>query len=442
MKLANYFMRHLSAFILIILICIINSCSKDSTQTVSEPANENAKLIAEAKHYFENLYTGSNSTKSKTNNILKTTRQRLNKYIDWDKAYIGLLSSSKMVMVPLKYDSTLSITYHGNIWKLSNISRAFIYKDKNGNMRTEVVIRIPESYSMENAAKDTFSGLVLVEDWQGNAIKTIKFKNGKTNDMGLPVETTTYNSFDKKELLKYKTTNISCETYSWGHCGWNGSTGEFYGCWEDGSETVCTGGGDNTDDYCTCNNDYGGGGNPTTLPVPPPPPEGFRPLCKSSIRLTPSTGNTKEVNMTGIMFGITDMPHFPLYQTQTNVITFNLQITLPSSIQNPDNSSQNVNFTIAQQQQFIYEAYHFASETLNATHGQDFFSSAAAQVTYSLKFAEYVQYYLNFNALQGMFPNYENQNGVPRLGARANTQVDISKATPAIYTNGTSGQGC
>lgn len=146
--------------------------------------------------------------------------------------------------------------------------------------------------------------------------------------------------------------------------------------------------------------------------------------------------------MTGVKFGITDMPSLAtLFQTKSNVITFNLQVTIPSQIKNPSSPNDPVNFTDAQLQEFIYQAFHFASEQLNTTHGQDFFS-AGAQSVYSNQFAAYVQAYLNTLALDGMFPAYQNANGVPSTGARTSTSIDPTKATPAVFTTGASGQGC
>jgi hypothetical protein len=184
--------------------------------------------------------------------------------------------------------------------------------------------------------------------------------------------------------------------------------------------------------------DDGSGNNPCE-----PPPEGFRPLCKGSIILTPSSVNTSEVNMTGVLFGILDEPHFPFYQTQVEVIEFNLYINIPNKITNPDDRSKTIDITEAMQKEFIYQAYHFASEQTNIAHSADFFASGS-QPKYSAMFAAFVAYYLNNLALHGMFTGYENNNPglVPSLGARTSTLINPSKAHGAVYTNGVSGEGC
>ncbi|WP_295653495.1 hypothetical protein [uncultured Mucilaginibacter sp.] len=175
----------------------------------------------------------------------------------------------------------------------------------------------------------------------------------------------------------------------------------------------------------------------------PPPPVGFRPLCKSSIVLTFSSSNSSEVNLTGVQFGITDLPHFPFYQTQTNVIVFNLYISIPNNIIDPTNPSNLVTITPSMQKEFIYQAYHYASAQINLIHGQDFFL-AGAQPVYSSLYATLVMFYLNNIALQGMFPAFENANPglIPSLGARASTLINPLKATPAVYTTAASGEGC
>lgn len=190
----------------------------------------------------------------------------------------------------------------------------------------------------------------------------------------------------------------------------------------------------------------GDGGFPppeqTPCPTDAPPPKGFRPLCKGSINLKPYQSGSSQVNMAGATFGIMDEPHFPLYTTQINVIEFNLFISIPNQITNPDDRSKTITFTSAQQKEFVYQAYHYASQMTNLVHGQDFFS-AGAQPKYSTLFAGFVQEYLNSVALQGMFPSYESHNGgVPSMGARASTLINPSLATPAQYTDGNSGEGC
>ena len=175
------------------------------------------------------------------------------------------------------------------------------------------------------------------------------------------------------------------------------------------------------------------------------PPEGFRPLCKSSIVLKPSSGNSSEVNMAEVFFGIVDMPHLTNgYQTKINVIEFNLYISIPNSITDPLDRNKTVIITPAMQREFIYLAYHYASEQTNLEHGLDFFS-VAAQPKYSALFAANLMFYLTNIALEGEFPDYQNANNgqVPPLGARCNTnQFNPSKATIAVYTNGPSGEGC
>ena len=159
-------------------------------------------------------------------------------------------------------------------------------------------------------------------------------------------------------------------------------------------------------------------------------PVGFRPLCRNSIVLYPSSGNSREVNLVGVQFGITDMPTFPWQSVQTNVITFNLRIVIPNAITYPENYT----ITQAMQKEFIYNAYHYASQMTNLTHGPDFFG-VGAQAKYSAIFAAYVQEYLKGIALQGIFKSFESENGfVPSSGGTASPIIDPSKSTRANYT--------
>jgi|GEM_PF-3326428 len=171
--------------------------------------------------------------------------------------------------------------------------------------------------------------------------------------------------------------------------------------------------------------------------------KGFMPLCKSSIVLMPLTSNTSQVNMTEVFFGIMDLAQFPLYKTQINVIEFNLYISIPNQIKDPTNNSKKVSLSAAMLQEFIYQAYGYASEQINLIHGQDFFS-VGAQPKYSALFATYMMYYLNYIALHGMFLSYEIANSglVPSLGAKVSNNITSGLANPAYYTMGSSGEGC
>ncbi len=174
-----------------------------------------------------------------------------------------------------------------------------------------------------------------------------------------------------------------------------------------------------------------------------PSGEGFMPLCKSSIVLTPSANNSWDVNLSGCKFGIMDLPHFPLYKTQINVIVFNLYINVPKEIEDPNGSPNEVLFSPATIREFIYQAYHYASEQTNIQHGQDFFT-VGANTKYAKIFLNNLLIYLNSLALHGLFLKFENNNPgmVPSLGATGSNSISPSKASPAVYVPGISGEGC
>lgn len=341
------------------------------------------------------------------------------------------------------------------------------------NSRGIPIVNVKLINQDEYYADSRFMELSVAVDQSGQSVALIKEflsnpheANAKTNlytgDGNFIVSGEYDRSAGQLQKLSTMSASTSCSTNPSGGTSGSSGSGNVGPCNDDGSDPSYGG----WLEEVVITDDYPGGPNPygpeipspvtnpgTVIPVIPGggggggvdqaiPGEGFQPLCISSIVLTDGAAGTKVVNFTGIKFGITDPPLLPGGAPQTNVITFNLQITVPSMIANPENPGSNAYFTDAQIKDYIYESIHYASQITNAGHGQDFFG-VGAQATYSQIFAANVNSYFQFIALQGKFRAYENQNGLPPpMGGKASTMIDPSKATPARYTTSPSGKGC
>jgi hypothetical protein len=132
-----------------------------------------------------------------------------------------------------------------------------MYKSEVGNMQTEVVYKIPV-YSPKNREK--FSGLIMVEAWNGEITKGYLFKEGKSFRTDV--------SINSKQV---KPETVTCTAVDWQTCGiYNGQLIE---CHYTYTTTHCIdisdGGGNGGGGYP----DVGGGGG--ILPLPDDPDRVF-----------------------------------------------------------------------------------------------------------------------------------------------------------------------
>jgi len=445
-------------FLFVGLISLINSCSKQDTDSFAPEKSSPPEVILEkAKDWYS----------------AKTNVSKLSIYTPKSK---GLLTPNwkEMSMCATHKDSVLIISAPaGQLGAGSELSavRKFVFNYANGRILNG---RIIEFYGALDTFTDNTDSL-LNKYYRGESLPGLKsvieyelnykFLQGKTFNNGNQRGTAKVLAKPTRQVLNLSTitsgerktsnnenrqgdgkvmsmhmqqapvsTSNTLMSASSSCTDWylvtdyGDGTGEYWDylftdCGDDGD----MGGGEN----------FGGVGlvNPGTGPSETTIPEGHRPLCKSSFVFTPVSGNSRQVNLVDVKFGITDMPSTPWGTPKSNVIGFNLQITIPNVI---GSGSNQIIITDAMAKQYSYLAYHYASQMTNLGHGDDFFS-AGAQPIYSQKFVEFMQFYLNNIALEEAFGNDPNR---PTLGARVTTMINPSLATPAKYTNGVDGSGC
>ncbi|WP_130855643.1 hypothetical protein [Olivibacter jilunii] len=350
---------------------------------------------------------------------------------------VNLIGHKAFLLVKNGKEFYRSRFYPKPVGQITNDSTLFLY---NGRLALDDLLTDQLHLIDYNLGKTSqnFIKQVKLNDKHGLSNKTASKKSGKNTTMGweqvcYTVRTCNwytvcqgvphvYSNFTGE--CSYPTVGTSCDYTA----EWYQSTPSYH--------TVC----ENIYFADPPTDDNGGTGTPPI--ITPTPPEGFRPLCMSSISLVPKNSTTKEVHLKDVKFGITDVPL--IGPPKTNVITFNIYINIPFVIANPDDRTKNYTFTDQQLKEFIYEAYHYASEMTNLGHGQDFFDPVIAQTKYRAIFAQNMQFYFNFIALEGMFRVYENMHEgvVPSLSATTGNTIDPAKAKVAVYTNATSGKGC
>jgi hypothetical protein len=132
--------------------------------------------IAEAKAYFEN-------------NIATSASQRFKKTPLWEKGFNATMQNGdEKVLVPLKYDKPYNFktSFSGNKkFTLEEQSFLSVYKDVSGNFHADVITIYPDE-SFLNDMNQKFHGLLTIDDWNENRIKTYLYKDGKLYDAGKP----------------------------------------------------------------------------------------------------------------------------------------------------------------------------------------------------------------------------------------------------------------
>jgi hypothetical protein len=83
------------------------------------------------------------------------------------------------VYVPIHYSEDFALMSSWTFLTLNQLSYALIFEEEKGKKSLEVVTTFPDSsYLMADSLPKYFSGVVLVEDWNGKRKKTIVHSNG------------------------------------------------------------------------------------------------------------------------------------------------------------------------------------------------------------------------------------------------------------------------
>ncbi|WP_293783765.1 hypothetical protein [uncultured Pedobacter sp.] len=235
--------QYLLAFAFLIFITsILHSCKKERKFSPLEVRKE---LILEAKTYFEEEVLSNNFKLPNDPNV----RHSIMKRAEWEKAIIKKISIGDAVIVPIYFDEDVfsgPVNSHQKS-SLNKNSYLMIYKDHIEKMHVEWVTLLPNK--IRGAQNTKFSGIVVVESWNGMFNKAFAF-----NDTGkhIPVYISEAITFDKSSYNR----SVTCfEVEHWGAVTVGGITTPKYL----GSETFCSNNGSGNG-----NEDQGHPNNPVT----------------------------------------------------------------------------------------------------------------------------------------------------------------------------------
>lgn len=244
----------------LLLVILINACKKN--EEVKQPPTP-AGLISEAKAFFtEHTLKDEPLNLNSANPVHNLTKKPV-----WEKATIRKISLGYAVIVPIKYDEKMYLkTGKGDaLLSIEETSYMMIYDDAKGNKQVERVTLMPYQSTKDNTIE--FTGIIAIEDWQGNFKKGYAIgKGGKAARVKLSERV----NFSKANYSR----TVTCWSFTW--YGQNYSSG--CECWSDiyviSSETFCfSDEGDVSEEVDGPGNggDSGGGGTSGGDYTPPPP---------------------------------------------------------------------------------------------------------------------------------------------------------------------------
>jgi hypothetical protein len=173
-----------TVMVLSILLLLSNyiACKKGSSDKALTgiPSNQNS-LISDSRKYFESEILPQKNKFNNGKSVFKPIRD-LDKDVAWDKATIQRLSFGNAVVVPLLFNSRLHAQISGLDGGvrigINNLHKLVIYKNELNAYHCEIVSSYPDQNYISNL-NNPFTGLVLIQDWNGNVLRSFKHSNGK-----------------------------------------------------------------------------------------------------------------------------------------------------------------------------------------------------------------------------------------------------------------------
>jgi len=157
-------------FLLLLSTCALFQCRKDKNVSA---ITSDAKFLQEAKQYFETTVLPAAEPSLDPN-----PRRKSAKTIDWGRATLTRLPEGEIITAPILFQKSLYFSTPlapGIPIRLDSLTRLLIFKDTQSQLHAQEITAIPDS-SYLNGSGGTFSGILMVEDWNGNPISKYKFR--------------------------------------------------------------------------------------------------------------------------------------------------------------------------------------------------------------------------------------------------------------------------
>lgn len=185
------------------------SCKKDYQQQTK------GLTIEEARSYFEKNVLPTSCFQHATINNKLSPRKSFRVPI-WNKAYaIPSKFGSDAIVVPLTYANPFFFQIN-EFFSAKDLIRLVIYRDSNNEYYSELITILPERGN-STAKNGGFEGVILVDDWNGNPIKILKYKHGRVEQAtkNVPSTRTETGTWYRYEMRGYNYSPEFGDYYGW-----------------------------------------------------------------------------------------------------------------------------------------------------------------------------------------------------------------------------------
>ena len=176
---------------------------------LKDPQQSKTLNIEEAKTFFySNVNPASDSILKSNEKSNQNPRSRIVHVPLWDKAISFKFSFGDALIIPVHFDSIQEIqtTFSGKKSFMANdLTQLVIYKDSTKQYHADMVTFMPDENYIPIKGSP-FTGIVIIEDWQGNFLKSYKCENNRRFPVSL---NNNKGSSEKIQALQV------CYTYYW-----------------------------------------------------------------------------------------------------------------------------------------------------------------------------------------------------------------------------------
>ncbi len=162
----NLIMSHYTTKLIpVVFLCLCATCCVKDKRTISNAVGHTA--IDSAQLYFESSVLGEGGPPNSQN-----YRAHQPRTVRWDLSRTVLLSNGQAIVAPVQFTHPLFITSDvtGNgSFSLNDITALIVMRDSSAQFHCSLVTYLPDSTAIVGVS--TSSGIMLVEDWQGNSIR-------------------------------------------------------------------------------------------------------------------------------------------------------------------------------------------------------------------------------------------------------------------------------
>jgi len=206
--------------------CFLAALSILSCQKIEVDSIDSASTltVAKAKSWFEETYKNNSLSGSRGKENL---RELLKKNPDWLDAYEMKVSIGESIVVPLKWEANWMPRYtevesNSALVKgdrklgLNHLTYLQVYRDSKGKFISDLVTAIPDARWASNPTQ-AFSGVILVERWNGQFQRGYKYQNGQVIGNVSTEESKNNNgrvctAYACGELIHYQTAEVTLDS--------------------------------------------------------------------------------------------------------------------------------------------------------------------------------------------------------------------------------------